>query len=264
MSPRAFSRIVGTPHIGARFFHRVGLVAADRPAPPGLVDRLEDLAPEGTSLARVPAAVRAFFEDTASLDLHVRSRWHPLARLAWRALRPLFVRVGQLALPLDAATVRTTMLALDAAREGRDGVRGVVRTMTPGDAVFQVFAYSVEREADEARMSVAIPWPLGHLAGKLRLDVHEAQGEGPASVTLTSRRRRRSEGVGVWFVRGRLALRLPLDEALRLWSADAEDAPVPRGAREWSDATVVARHTQRLFGLRVVEHTYLFRPRLTP
>jgi len=41
-------------------------------------------------------------------------------------------------------------------------------------------------------------------------------------------------------------------------SANAPDAPADD--RPWPDATLVARHEQRLFGALVVEHAYVFRP----
>lgn len=247
-----FSRIAATLYVGVDFFHRAGLSRDDVPAPRGLVDRFEQLCPPSLDTARLPASVRAFFEDTASLDLHIRTRWHPLARLFWTVGRLVMRAVGQLCLPLDTAHVRTKMIALDGAREGRDDVRGVVRSTVDDGRVFQVFAYGVT----EAMMSVAIPLPLGHLAGLLRV---ELSGDGRA-VTLTSQRDDGALPTGVWYVTRYFALPMPLGETLRFWSADDPDAPIAAGDRAWPDATLVALHTQTLFGLTVVKHTYTFRP----
>lgn len=251
MEPHRFSRLAGAWRIGDDFFARAGVTSGDA-APRGLVDRLEDLAARDAPVAHVPAAVRAFFEDPSSLELRVRSRWQRGFRLAWRAMRAVLGAIGQLCLPLEVAHVRTRMIALDGAREGRADARGVVRTYADTGAVFQVFAYGVATVKAAPLMSVAIPLPGGHLAGLLRLAV------GPTSVTLTSRRASPDDASGVWFVTRWLSLRLPFEETLRFWSATAPDAPADD--REWSDVTLVARHEQRLFGALVVEHAYQFRP----
>ncbi len=251
MEPHRFSRLAGAWRIGDDFFARAG-VTSGNPPPRGLVDRLEDLAAHDAHVAHVPAAVRAFFEDPSSLELRVRSRWQRGFRLAWRAMRAAMGAIGQLYLPLDAAHVRTRMVALDGAREGRSDARGVVRAYVDTGAVFQVFAYGVARVAATPLMSVAIPLPGGHLAGLLRLEA------GPSSVTLTSRRASPADATGVWFVTRWFSLRLPLEETLRFWSATSPDAPAD--AREWPDATLIARHEQCLFGVLVVAHAYLFRP----
>jgi hypothetical protein len=251
MVSHRFSRLAGAWRVGDDFFTRAG-VASGEPPPRGLVDRLEDLAVGGALAAHVPAEVRAFFEDPSSLELRVRSRWQRGFRLAWRAMRAVMGAVGQLYLPLEVAHVRTRMVALDGAREGRADARGVVRTYVDTGEVFQVFAYGVAAVEGAALMSVAIPLPGGHLAGLLRLEA------GPAAVTLTSRRASPDDATGVWFVTRWLSLRLPFEETLRFWSATSPDAPADD--RAWSDATLVARHEQRLFGALVVEHAYVFRP----
>jgi hypothetical protein len=250
-APHRFSRLAGGWHIGAAFFVREGL-ATQAPAPRGLVDRLEDLAGDGVDCARVAPSVRAFFEDPASLDLRVRSRWRVGFGLAWRLARGVMGAIGQLHLPLDTAQVRTRMVAIDGAREGRTDARGVVRAYADTNEVFQVFAYGVARTPAGPRMSVAIPLPGGHLAGLLRLDVSNDGAE----VVLTSRPASRDDHVGVWFVTRFGSLPLPLEETLRFWSADAPAAP----AFAQAGATLVALHAQRLFGSLVVEHEYSFRP----
>jgi hypothetical protein len=247
-----FSRIVGAPYIGADFFARAGL-ATGEPPPRGLVARLEDLAAPGADLGAVPAEVRAFFEDPGSLELRIRSRWRGAFRLAWRAMRVAMRAVGQLVMPLDGATVRARMVALDGAREGRADARAVVRTYEDTGEVFQVFAYGVAVIDGAPRMSVAIPLPGGHLAGLLRLAV-----EG-ASVALSSRPASRDDPSGVWFVTPRFSFRMPLEETLRFWRAGDAGAPEVEGA--WPGVTFVARHEQRLWGALVVEHAYAFRPR---
>lgn len=250
-APHRFSRLAGGWHIGDAFFVRAGL-ATQAPAPRGLVDRLEDLAGDGVDCARVSPSVRTFFEDPAGLDLRVRSRWRAGFRLTWRLARGVMGAIGQLHLPLDTARVRTRMVALDGAREGRADARGVVRSYVGTDDVFQVFVYGVARTPSGPRMSVAIPLPGGHLAGLLRLEVSNDGAE----VALTSRRASRDDLVGVWFVTRLGSVRLPLEETLRFWSANAPRAPT----FAQPGAVMVASHEQRLFGYVVVEHEYSFRP----
>lgn len=248
-----FSRIAGGWRVGADFFARAGLAAQDA-APRGLVARLEDLAPPGLDCARVPAEVRAFFEDTGSLELWVRSRWRGPWRRLWPWLRRALGLVGQLRLPLDTARVRTRMVALDGAREGRGDARGVVRTDADTGEVFQVFAYGVARVGGAPRMSVAIPLPLGHLAALLRLEA--PPGEGAPTLALTSRRASPDDPSGIWFVTRAGSVPMPLEETLSFWRAGSPGAPT---GLPWPDATLAARHEQRLFGRAVVEHTYAFR-----
>lgn len=253
MSAWRFSRIAGGLRIGGDFFERAGL-ASGAPAPRGLVGRVEELADARVDMARVPDEVRPFFEDPASLQLSVRSRWSPWARVAWRLARAVMRAVGQLVLPVERATVRARMVALDGAREGRLDARGVVRTYEDTGEVFQVFAYGVSNVDGSPRMSVAIPLPGGHLAGLLRLETADG------AVALTSR----GASAGVWFVTPWCSLRLPLEETLRFWSARDPAAAVSAEGRPWSDVSLVALHEQRLFGAVVVAHWYAFRPRREP
>ncbi len=235
-----FSRLVGSLRIGADWFERSGL-AREGPAPRGLCDRLDDLMPPGVSASEVPPAVRAFFEDPASLELEITSAWRPLAGLLWRAASRVMDAVGQLRLPRRHAVVHARMVALDGAKEARADARGIVRTRVDDGGVFQVFAYGVTA----GLMSVAIPLPGGHLAGLLRVRV-----EGPP-VTLTSRPGDGDGRTGVWWVTPWASLRTPLEETLRF---EAGDGP---------PGSFVATHEQRCFGRVLVTHAYRFRPRGT-
>ncbi len=254
MKAQRFSRIVGGIRVGGDFFERAGLTAAE-PPPKGLVGRVEELVGRDVDVRAFPEEVRAFFEDPASLELRIRSRWRGGFRLAWRVMRVVMRAIGQLVLPVDVASVRARMVSLDGAKEGRRDARGVVRTCEEGGEVFQVFAYGVSVIDGDARMSVAIPLPGGHIAGLLRLSM-----EGSA-VTLGTRPRAAGDPSGVWFVTPWWSLRLPLEETLRFWSARDPAAPVAPGDRAWPDVSFVAVHEQRLWGALVVEHTYAFRPR---
>ncbi len=231
-----FSRVVGSLRIGGDWFRRAGLVR-EGPAPKGLCDRLDDLCPAGMRATDVPPTVRAFFEDPASLDLEITSRWRLLPGWLWRVGVWGMRAIGQLCLPLRGARVRARMVRLDGAKEGRGDARGVVRTRAEDGAVFQVFAYGVTG----GLMSVAIPLPGGHLAGLLRLCMDDGV------VTLTSRPGDNEARTGVWWVTPWGSLRTPFEETLRFETTGDE------GFR--------ATHEQRAFGRVVVEHAYRFTPR---
>lgn len=257
-----FSRLRTLGRIGATYFERSGAALADRSPPPGLVDRLDDLARPGLAIDRIHPAVRAFFLAPASLEIRIESEWHGIFALAWRIARPVFAWIGQLHLPQRHGTIRVRTLALDAARDGRDDVRGVIREYTDGRGVMQVMAYATWREGDARYMSAAFPFPPGALCGVLRLDVFAREGDIAASgVRLTSVPAGTArEPVGVWFApRVGPAFPLPLAESLSLWSVDDPAAPAALQHDAASTETLVGEHEQSLFGVRVATHRYWFR-----
>ena len=172
-------------------------------------------------------------------------------------MRPLFGAIQQLFLPLREATVRTRLLALDGARDGRARVRGVVREYEGTGRAMQVLAYAVHAARDGGYMSAALPLPLGNLAGLLRMEAIGEDAEGRLAVALTSR----APSGGIWFATPLLALRLPLRETLSLWGAGTSCAPPDLDPSAVPGCVLVGRHEQRLFGALVVSHDYWFYPR---
>jgi hypothetical protein len=262
-APTRFSRFAGGLRVGADFFEREGALTAALPSPRGLVDRMEDLAHPGVDVTRVHPAIVTFFEDTAALELHIKSRWRFPFSLGWRfMLRPILRWIGQFTLPVTEGRIATRVLGLDRERDGRRDPRGVIREYTDtADAgrVMQVVAYATWEQAGGARiMSCTFPVPGGHVAGFLRLDPIGADDEGRIAVELTSRRHH--DTAGIWFVIRAVALRLPLGERLQLWAAGMANAPHDIDQARLPGATIVGRHEQRFFGVRVVTHDYLFRP----
>jgi hypothetical protein len=225
--------------------------------PLGLVDDASELAGSGVDAARIHPAVRRFLERTGELELVVHSRWSGWAWPLWRIARPIFGAVGQLVLPLRQATIRTRLLALDAARDGRPGARGVVREYADTGRPMQIMAYAVHAAPDGPYMSTALPLPLGNLTGQLRLEAHAEDREGRLAVRLTTS----APAGGIWFVTRLVALRLPLGETLSLWGADTGCAPPDLEPAVVPGTVLVGRHEQRLFGALAATHDYWFYPR---
>ncbi len=257
----AFSRAQGGVRVGADFFERRGLLAAEpaaRPAPRGVVDAVADLAGPSLDPGRVHPAVARFLEDTSGLDLAVETAWRGPIGLGWRLVRGFFRAIGQFALPVRVARIRTRVRALDPAKDGRGGIppREVVRTYEDG-AVMQVVAYGTYEQGGTRFMSAAFPMPFGQVAGILRLDPIAEDDAGLVAARLTATPRD-GDAAGVYLLLGPLSVRAPLGEDLALYPphlapADLRDA--------FPGALLLGRHEQRLFGVRFVTHRYGFYPR---
>ncbi len=261
MTGLRWSRLRGGLRIGADWFARSGLATTAR-APRGLVDSLDDLAHDAVEPSRMDGGMRAFFDDPASLDLLIEPSWRPPFRLFGRLWHRVARWLGQLCVPVDAATIAVETLALDGARDGRDKVRGVVRRYTDRPATMQVMAYGVVTRGGVGLMSAAFPLPGCNLTGHLRLDEVSRDGEVIDGARLTTRPRPgRADGTGVWLVTAVGRLPLPLEETLTLWSASSGARPADCEPSRWPGCTFVAVHEQRLCGALLVRHRYWFRPR---
>lgn len=250
MRPRA-SGFSGGLRIGADFFARHGWQREG--APRGAVDCIDDLAHARVDVTKIDPRVVAFFEDTAGLELHIRSRWVFPASILWRALFFVVRAMGQLVYPRDEGRVTTRAFAVDREADGRADARVIVRTYANGD-VMQAVSYATWERDGTRLMSAAFPLLFGRLMGLLRLD---PLGDGGAVLTST---RHEDDDAGVWFVLGSLAIPMPFGERLELWppgQRGAPNEPPPAGAE---NATILGRHEQRLFGIRVVTHYYWFWP----
>jgi len=252
------SRFAGGWRVGADFFARGGLVVTKSPPPRGVVDRMDDLRNGAIDTARVAPALVVFFEDTSGLALHIRSRWRFPFSIAWRVGRVLARWMGQLVLPRNEARIRTEAFALDA-RDGRADARAIIRTYDGTGEVMQAMAYATWERDGTRYMSAAFPVPGACLMGLLRLDaIAEHEGEVQA-VALTSARRD-GDDAGVWLVRGRLAIPMPLGERLELWAPGTAGAPAEDPPPGLPEATILGRHEQRFLGILFVTHYYWFWP----
>lgn len=253
------SRLRGGARVGADFFERRG-VARPSPEVRGLVDDLARYGHEDLDVARIPAEIRAFFTDTASLALHIESEWHGVFAWLWPVAR-LFLRVvGQFVLPVRHGEISTRAVAIDTERDGRSDARGIVRTYPDGLAM-QTVAYATHQRAGVGYMSASFPLPFSALLGVLRLD---ATGDDPAlglSVALNSTpRESRDDDSGVWLTTALGSVRLPFNERLAFWTPAMSACPKELAARAMEGVTLVARHEQRMFGWLVVTHRYWFTP----
>jgi len=235
-----WSRLAARGRVGTDWFEREGLVVDhSRPAPTGTIERLEDLAHPGWDPASAPPAIRRFFERTASHVLIVRPRWRLGFRTGARVWAAIARRLGNFGLPVvaepDDAPVISRIVALDAARDGRPGVRGWVRGHADGRTMF-VSAYARHVHDGTGYMHVALPVRGGHVTSILRF---EAGPDG--AVIVSTERAPATSDCGTWLVLHGVALRLPLGEEVVLRV---------RGDR------LEARHTMRLLGVRVVELDY--------
>jgi hypothetical protein len=260
----------GGLRIGADYFARRQALSADADAaargrgrgrgPTGLVDTMADVANPGLDVTRVHPAIVVFFEDTARLELLIRSHWRFPFSLAWRIFRPVMRWIGQFVLPIDEGRVVTRVCGLHRATGSLPDARAVIREYVEDGGVMQVVSYATCEGRRAGRlMAVTFPLPGGHIAGFLRLDAIGADAEGRVAVELSSSGRA-GDGAGVWFVLGRIAVRTPLGERMALWAPGMECAPAELDPAVFPGTTIVGRHVQRLFGVRMVTHDYWFRP----
>jgi hypothetical protein len=232
------SRLRAGRHVGHTFYERTGLATASTPT--GLVDRLEELAHPGFDAASAHPAVRAFYEETASHKMTVTPSWRLGFRTGARLWAALARRVGQLGLPVVAETgaeaIVSRIVGVDAARDGRPGVRGWVRSFPDGRTLY-VAAYATHGDGRQRYMNIAFPLPGGHMTSILRVDPIDGGG-----VVVSTVRAGPTSDCGIYFVLGPVVVRSPLGEEIRVW-IDASGA-------------LVARHDVWLFGVRFLSLDY--------
>jgi hypothetical protein len=247
-APRGtWPRLLGRGFIGPDFFDRLGAIDPARPVA-GQLRSLDDFAHAGFSPATVHDNVRDFYEQTAAYDMAVIPRWywpfHLPARLYTRVMRRL---VGQLELPVDredAGRIETRLFGLQSAIDGRQDVRGYVRTYRSPDGTehaIYVAAYSTHQSPTMRLLSAAFPLPFAALVGVLRfedgphpgglvLSSRPAEGEGPGDEGMYLQ-----TPLGPW--------RVPVDERIAVWATE------PGGQLH-------ATHEVRLLGLRCFDLSY--------
>lgn len=260
-----FGQLPSALPVGAGYFERQGLARADvYPQPRGVVDDISELAHPGIDTARIHPQIRVFFEDTAGLELLIRSRWRFPFSALWWLMRPLLKWAGQFVLPQREARILTRVFAIDQAQAGLANARAVVRTYADPQwrdtgQVFQAVAYTTWQHADTGYMHATFPLPCGHIVGVLRLDQGVEGADGWLSVALSSRPAVATpDAARVWFVVGGRAVASGFGERFSMWAPEAPGAPQEVGLE---GATIVALHEQFFLGIRLVSHHYWFRPR---
>ncbi len=254
----ARSRFGGFLHVGADYFARRGALVSRDPAPRGVVDRVADLANPGVDVARIHPAVARFFEDTASLDLLVRSHWRFPFSWVWPIARHAMRLIGQFVLPRREGRIVTRAMAIDPSLDGRADARAVIRAYAGSGEVMQAVAYATWQRGESRYMSAVFPMPGGNVAGILRLEPLGADAEDRTGAALTSRQRD-GDDAGVWLVVGPVAIPWVFGERLELWAPGMTGVPDGVDPGAFPGATLLGRHEQRIFGVVFVVHHYWFR-----
>ena len=175
-----FSRLQGFGRIGANIFHRLHAVdesGARRPS--GLSDDFREYGGGGFQPDRLHPDIVDFYEHTANYHILVEPRWHPAFRPLARVYKLVSDRVEQMNFPLEAERsarqIRSEILPLQDAADGRTNVRAWVRTYADTGKAIYAAAYSTHRsERDGVRyMNIAFPLPGGQMTSVLRLSCGE-------------------------------------------------------------------------------------------
>jgi hypothetical protein len=217
---------------------------------------LEDHRREGFDPDKVAPAIRHFYEHTREWSLHVRASWAaPFAGPA-RLYRVWARRVGQVVLPigdLAETDMESSIGDLDDAADGRSRVRYWVRTCrASGDPVY-IAAYSMHKMNQVAYMNIAFPLPGGNLTSILRFDHHPVAEGGVLLSTRAAEGRCGDEGI--YLVRSS-PVRLPLQEAISVWTGAEAPPDFPTDLRGKSDDSCCARHDVWFCGLRCLTLWY--------
>lgn len=221
----------------------------------GITASLDALARPGVDTSRARPAVRAFFEQTASLELRVVSSWMWLFVPGAYFVRWLAWYVGQLRMPMREARILTRAYCLDPAKDGREGARGCIRTYGEEGPVMQVVSYAVT-PGETPTLDAVFPGPIGKLVGRLRLDAVGEDDTGLWAVALVS--------TGVSLSLLGVSIPLPFRERFALYAADAPSIPEDLAPRELPGATLLGEHRQWVFGIPFVRYHYWFRPVIPP
>jgi hypothetical protein len=221
--------------------------------PTGLSDDLARYTREGFDVAALHPEVRAFYENTKDFELDVDGQWRtPFRGGGWLWANVISPRLGQLGLPsprqtLEGAALDSRIVDVDDTRDGRDNVRGWVRTWRSTGAPIYIAAYAEHRRDGIRTMNIAFPLPGACLTSILHLTHAGRDG-----LQLTSRHHEHFDGdQGIYLARGSSPFRLPMDETITVWPASASE-------RE-AGSCLEARHDMWLFGLRFLTLHYRIR-----
>jgi hypothetical protein len=250
-----FSRLSSRGRTGPRFFER--LAPSDGRHPTGLVDDFSEYARPDFEPLRVAPEVRRFYEHTARYTLWVVPDWKPGFRLGGRLWGWFARRLQQLVLPADTHLqrhgVKGSIVAVDDAVDGRERVRGWIRTYESDGSPIYVAAYSSHVAGAMRYMNIAFPLPFSNMTSILRLD-HDAPGGTGLKLTSCAQEEAPGGDQGVYLANPLLPLRLPLNETIWVWSAEGTPPTEP----PCEDPAVVlrARHEMWLFGRKYLELHY--------
>lgn len=243
------SRLSGGLRIGATFFASRDLLDAHRSDINGLVDDLSTYANEDCRVAELSPRIVHFYEDTADHQLYVYPQWAESFKYPARFYKWFARRVNQMNLPLEPESEETVIssqiVPLKDRMDGRDRVRGWVRTYGETDEVVYVAAYA-SHDYDHIRyMNIAFPLPFGNITSILKLKTFDENNW--TNLSLYSINSPDDVGdQGVYFVTRWLTVRLPFNEIIDVYPTPPDDLPADIPFQE--EARLYARHRMWVFG----------------
>ena len=256
-----FSRLTGRGRIGAGFFETLGVIATADQSPTGIADDLGDYGAPDCQIEQLEPHVRAFYEHTAQHQLRVYPQWNRRFHIPARLYKWFSRRVEQMNLPLeperDDALIHSEIVALNDAMDGRERVRGWVRTYANTGVVVYVAAYANHTSKGQRYMNIAFPLPGGNLTSVLRLQTFAEKGAAVLHLTSISDENTRGDQ-GVYFVTSPLPVRLPMSETIDVYPLPYPDFPDVSGCGDRICA--YARHRMWLFGFHFLTLHYTLWP----
>ena len=257
-----FSKLRARFFVGAEFFSRSRLIQEQKTKPTGIVDDLRVFRRQGFDPTLVNPRVRDFYENTAQYRLLVRPQWQKGFRSIGGLLRKIGSGVGQMRFPIEPErnhdTIASQIVPLNDNADGRQNVRGWIRTYEPTHEAMYVAAYSVHSFRDRSFMNIAFPLPAGNLTSILDLTwLNVSTGDG---LLLTSFQHDSAHigDQGVYLASAFCAVRLPINETIQVWSREQAPADVIRDFPP--GATVFGRHDMWIFGLKFLILDYAIYP----
>lgn len=236
-----FSHLYSKGKIGPEFFSRLAKFGDTKK---GLVDSFSEFERSDFFPESVDPEVQRFYENTNEYELSVTARPALFFRPIWLVLQPFFSAIQQLNLPDRSKTMHGSIVGLMPAVDGRKDPRGWMRVDAETGRTIYAAAYAIHRSGHFAYMNIAFPLPFCNMASILHVEHLDGEEHGIELTTLRSFNSRGDQGV--YLVRGKCALRLPLDETIEVWSEKGK---------------LFATHRMWLFGFRYLTLDYDLRRR---
>jgi hypothetical protein len=245
--------------VGADFFERTELADPIATDPRGLVDDIGAHRQQGFDPSALAPAVVHFYEHTAQYALETLARPHRLMKLPLALFGRMARRIEQTDFPFGAAAgeavAHSRIFAVRDEGAGGERRRAWVRTYTIDTAERVLYAalYSTHRHRARTYMNIAFAYPFGNLTSILRFT---NLPDGGAELTTHNTPDDTRRDGGIWWITRHLSIRLPMQESIKVWPADAPDLPP---ALRHTRASIVAEHRLYLFGRRYMTLFYIAR-----
>lgn len=244
-----FSRLSGRWTIGADFFARLNVIDEHKTTINGLTDDLASYASDDCKISDVSPRLTRFYEHTADHQLYVYPQWATSFTYPAKVYKWFAQRVNQVNLPLtpesDDTLIDSRIIPLKDHIDGREHVRGWIRTYGDTGNVVYVAAYSSHVYNQTHYMNIAFPLPFGNITSILKLKTFPQNDW--TNLSLYSLNSANDIGdQGVYFVTRWLTVRLPFDEIIDVYPTAPDDLPSDILFRD--EAKLFARHRMWCFG----------------